>query len=52
MAAVGLAITGAVLLVTSFVDPGGPTIIITTAIAGVYAGLWFVLPLVRRGQRE
>jgi cytochrome b involved in lipid metabolism len=52
MAAVGLAITGAVLLVTSFVDPGGPTIIITTAIAGLYAGLWFVLPLVRRGQRE
>jgi len=52
MAAVGLAITGAVLLVTSFVDPGGPAIIITTAIAGLYAGLWFVLPLVRRGQRE
>lgn len=52
MAAVGLAITGAVLLVTSFVDPGGPTVVITTAIAGLYAGLWFVLPLVRRGQRE
>ena len=49
---VGLAITSSVLLVTSFVDPGGPTIIITTAIAGLYAGLWFVLPLVRRGQRE
>ena len=52
LAAVGLAITGAVLLVTSFVDPGGPTVVITTAIAGLYAGLWFVLPLVRRGQRE
>ena len=52
MAAVSLAITGAVLLVTSFVDPGGPTVVITTAIAGLYAGLWFVLPLVRRGQRE
>ena len=49
---VGLAITSSVLLVTSFVDPGGPTIIITAAIAGLYAGLWFVLPLVRRGQRE
>ena len=33
-------------------DPGGPTVVITTAIAGLYAGLWFVLPLVRRGQRE
>jgi len=52
MAAVGLAITGAVLLVTSFVDPGAPTVVITTAIAGLYAGLWFVLPLVRRGKRE
>jgi hypothetical protein len=52
MAAVGLAITSAVLLVTSFVDPGAPTVIITAAIAGLYAGLWFVLPLVRRGQRE
>jgi hypothetical protein len=52
MAAVGLAITGAVLLVTSFVDPGGPAVIITAAVAGLYAGLWFVLPLVRRGQRE
>jgi len=52
MAAVGLAITGAVLLVTSFVDPGGPTVVIAAAVAGLYAGLWFVLPLVRRGQRE
>ena len=52
LAAVGLAITGAVLLVTSFVEPGAPAIIITTAMAGLYAGLWFVLPLVRRGQQE
>ena len=52
LAAVGLAITGSVLLVTSFVEPGAPAIIITTAVAGLYAGLWFVLPLIRRGQQE
>jgi hypothetical protein len=49
---VGLAITGGVLLVTSVVDDGAPVVIIAVATGGLFAGLWFALPLVRRGQRE
>jgi cation transport ATPase len=52
LAAVALAVTGAVLLVTSFVYHGAPAVIIAVLIGCLFAGLWFVLPLVRRGQRE
>jgi hypothetical protein len=45
---VGLAISGAVLLVTSYVDGGLPSILITVLLVCLFAGLWFVLPLRHR----
>jgi hypothetical protein len=48
LAAVGLAISAAVLLVVSYVDKGLPTVIITVFVVCLFAGLWFVLPLARR----
>lgn len=48
LAAVGLAISGAVLLVVSYVDQGLPAVIITVFVVCLFAGLWFVLPLARR----
>jgi hypothetical protein len=50
LAAVGLAISGAVLLVVSYVDQGLPAVIITVFIVCLFAGLWFVLPLARRSR--
>jgi hypothetical protein len=50
LATVALAVTGAVLLVTSYVEPGVPAAVIPIVVAGLFAGLWFVLPLTRRGQ--
>lgn len=52
LAAVGLAISGAVLLVTSFVEHGAPVVLISAFAVALFAGLWFALPLARRGQRE
>ena len=52
LAAVALAITGAVLLVTSFVEHGAPAVIISAATGCLFTALWFALPLARRGQRE
>jgi hypothetical protein len=53
LATVGLAICGAVLLVVSFVDRGlATTVLIPAVIFCVFAGLWFVLPLARRGDRD
>ena len=51
LAAVGLAISAAVLLVLSYVDRGLPAAIITVLVVFVFAGLWFVLPLARRRSR-
>ena len=51
LAAVGLAISAAVLLVVSYVDQGLPAAIITVFVVFVFAGLWFVLPLARRRSR-
>ena len=48
LAAVGLAISAAVLLVVSYVDQGLPVVIITVFVVCLFAGLWFVLPLARR----
>jgi preprotein translocase subunit SecG len=45
---VALAVTGVVLLVTSYVQPGVPTPVLTIAVGALFAGLWFVLPLTRR----
>jgi prolipoprotein diacylglyceryltransferase len=51
LATVGLAISGAVLLVVSVVDHGVPVVLIPVLIFCVFAGLWFALPLARRGDR-
>ena len=48
LAAVGLTICSAVLLVLSYVAKGFPAILITALIAILFAGLWFGLPLSRR----
>jgi hypothetical protein len=45
---VALAVTGAVLLIASFVVPGAAAIVITACVFGVFAGLWIVVPLARR----
>jgi uncharacterized membrane protein len=51
LAAVGLAICAAVLLVVSYVDHGLPVGIITVFVVCMFAGLWFLLPLSRRRSR-
>jgi len=51
LAAVGLAISGAVLLVVSYVDQGLPAVIIAVLVVCLFAGLWFALPLARRRSR-
>jgi hypothetical protein len=48
LAAVGLAVSAAVLLVLSYVVKGLPAVIITVCVVCLFAGLWFVLPLARR----
>lgn len=50
MVAVALAVTGAVLLVTSFVQSGAPAIVLTLVVALFFTGLWFMLPLARRSR--
>ena len=47
---VALAVTGVVLLVTSYVQPGVPTPVLTIIVGALFASLWFVLPLTRRGR--
>jgi Family of unknown function (DUF6328) len=47
---VGLAVSCAVLLVVSVVAPGAPAIVITALVVCAFAGLWFALPLSRRGR--
>lgn len=51
LAAVGLAISVAVLLVTGYVDHGVPSVLITVFIVCMFVGLWFALPLARRDKR-
>ena len=46
---VALAITGAVLLIASFVVHGVAAIVITACVFCLFAGLWIVVPLARRG---
>jgi putative flippase GtrA len=50
LAAVGLAISAAVLLVLSFVTKSLPAVIIGVVIVCLFAGLWFALPLARRAR--
>ena len=52
LAAVGLAVSAAVLLVLSYVVKGLPAVIITVFVVCLFAGLWFGLPLARRRRYE
>ena len=52
LAAVALAISGAVLLVVSYVDTGWPVVVISVFVVCLFGGLWFALPLVRRRSRS
>jgi Family of unknown function (DUF6328) len=49
LAAVGLSISSAVLLVISYVAKGLTTVVITVFSVCLFGGLWFVFPLIRRG---
>ncbi|HEV2452253.1 MAG TPA: DUF6328 family protein [Streptosporangiaceae bacterium] len=51
LAAVGLAISAAVLLVTGYVVRGLPAVLLTVVTVGFFGGLWFVFPLSRRNTR-
>jgi Family of unknown function (DUF6328) len=48
LAVVGLAVSAAVLLVTSFVASGTTAALITVLVVCVFGSLWFALPLARR----
>lgn len=48
LAAVALAISAAVLLVTSFVAVGLAAALITALVLCVFGGLWFAFPLTQR----
>ena len=52
LVAVGLSISAAVLLVTGYVEPGVPAVVITVFIVSLFAGLWFALPLAHREKPE
>jgi Family of unknown function (DUF6328) len=51
LAAVGLAVSAAVLLVVSFVDRGATVALVALFVVCLFAVLWFVLPLARRRTR-
>lgn len=48
--AIAVAVTGAVLLVTSYVEPGAPAAAVSVLIGALFAGLWFAVPLARRAK--
>jgi Family of unknown function (DUF6328) len=43
-----LAVTGAVWVVTDVIYRQGPTAVVTAGIAGLFAWVWFAVPLIRR----
>jgi len=51
LAAVGLDVSAAVLLVVSYVDQGATVLLIALFVICLFAVLWFVLPLARRRSR-
>jgi hypothetical protein len=51
LAAVGLAVSVAVLLVTGFVASTLPSVLITVLVTCMFGGLWFVFPLASRRAR-
>jgi len=50
LTAVALAVSSVVLLVTSYVEPGLPAVVLATVTVAMFAGFWFALPLVRRAR--
>jgi hypothetical protein len=48
LGAVALAVCAAVLLVTSFVASGWPSVLITVIVVVMFGGLWLAFPLARR----
>ena len=52
LAAVGLAVAAAVLLVTSYVAGAVTAAVLTVFIGGLFAVLWFAFPLTRRQRRS
>jgi hypothetical protein len=48
--AVAVAVTGAVLLVTSYVESGAPAAAVSVLIGALFAALWFAVPLARRAK--
>jgi Family of unknown function (DUF6328) len=46
-----LAVTGAVWVVTDVIYDQAPTALITAAIAGLFAWVWFAAPLIRRARK-
>jgi hypothetical protein len=46
-----LSITGAVWVVTDLIYNQAPTAIVTAGVAGVFAWIWFVAPLIRRARK-
>jgi len=51
LAAVGLDVSAAVLLVVSYVDHGATVVLVTLFVVCLFAVLWFVLPLARSRTR-
>jgi O-antigen/teichoic acid export membrane protein len=50
LATVALAVSSAVLLVTSYVEPGLPAVVLVAVTLAMFAGFWFALPLARRAR--
>jgi Family of unknown function (DUF6328) len=50
LAAVGLDVSAAVLLVVSYVDQGVTVVLIAVFVVCLFAALWFVFPLARRAR--
>lgn len=48
LGSVGLAVSAAVLLVTSYVAKGLPAVLISAFVVCLFGGLWFAFPLARR----
>ena len=46
-----LSITGAVWVVSDVIYNQAPTTLVTAAVAGVFAWIWFAAPLIRRARR-
>jgi hypothetical protein len=48
---VSASVTGAVVLVTSYVEPGVPAAILSALVGALFVTMWFALPLLARRQK-